>query len=160
PPRGCRRAGCRGQQNTRRGVGRGCGLRRLVGGALVGLGVVGTRCPLRQTETAQLAGGLSVYRASASTPAPEPPVKKRTIFGLILIVTALLGLVLLARTSGTRLVGLLLGEQFPYDMPAGHWVALLHSEERGNRERALDAVLILGPVAREAAPALAGMLND
>src|SRR5262249_46802396 len=111
-------------------------------------------------ETAQLAGGLSVYRASASTPAREQPVKKRTIFGLILIVTALLGLVLLARTSGTRLVGLLLGEQFPYDMPAGHWVALLHSEERGNRERALDAVLILGPVAREAAPALAGMLND
>src|SRR5262249_46860924 len=125
PPRGCRRAGCRGQQNTRRGVERGCGLRRLVGGALVGLGAVGTRCSLRQTETAQLAGGLSVYRASASTPAREQPVKKRTIFGLILIVTALLGLVLLARTSGTRLVGLLLGEQFPYDMPAGHWVALL-----------------------------------
>lgn len=85
-------------------------------------------------------------------------MRKQTLIWLVLIAAVLVAPLLLLRPGLSSLFKW--QPPFPYDEPLSHWVAQLHDEDASRRERALDAVQILGREAKGAAAPLAAMLED
>src|SRR5689334_14110882 len=88
-------------------------------------------------------------------------MRKRTLVWSALIAAVLVAPALLLLCLLPPLASLFKWQPpFPYGEPASHWVAELQDEDSGRRERALDAVVILGPKAEGAAAPLNAMLKD